>query len=174
MNRQQLLAWQLAAVQALGHVGIWEFHPSSEKLVWSAETCRIMGIDNSGFDGRVETFLSLVHPDDRAMVTAALRENRRQPRRTRLEHRIVRPDGTVRHVREHGVPYRAESGALMFMTSRRCVNRLKALRALSRKLLETLEAMGVETAGQRNFLAMHGCRAFQGYLFGRPVAAEQF
>jgi len=35
-------------------------------------------------------------------------------------------------------------------------------------------AEGVETADQRNFLAMHGCRAFQGYLFGRPVAAEQF
>jgi diguanylate cyclase (GGDEF)-like protein len=35
-------------------------------------------------------------------------------------------------------------------------------------------AEGVETADQRNFLAMHGCRAFQGYLFGRPVPAEQF
>jgi EAL domain-containing protein (putative c-di-GMP-specific phosphodiesterase class I) len=39
--------------------------------------------------------------------------------------------------------------------------------------LEVL-AEGVETAEQRNFLAMHGCRAFQGYLFGQPVAAEQF
>ncbi len=146
LNRHQLLAWQLAAVQALGHVGIWEFHPSSEKLVWSAETCRIMGIDNSGFDGRVETFLSLVHPDDRAMVTAALRANRQQPRRTRLEHRIVRPDGTVRHVREHGVPYRAESGALMLGGTVHDVTEMResteALRALSRKLLETLEAIG--------------------------------
>jgi EAL domain-containing protein (putative c-di-GMP-specific phosphodiesterase class I) len=35
-------------------------------------------------------------------------------------------------------------------------------------------AEGVETANQRDFLAMHGCRAFQGYLFGRPVTAEQF
>jgi EAL domain-containing protein (putative c-di-GMP-specific phosphodiesterase class I) len=35
-------------------------------------------------------------------------------------------------------------------------------------------AEGVETADQRNFLAMHGCRAFQGYLFGRTVAEEQF
>jgi EAL domain-containing protein (putative c-di-GMP-specific phosphodiesterase class I) len=35
-------------------------------------------------------------------------------------------------------------------------------------------AEGVETADQRDFLALHGCRAFQGFLFGRPVAAEQF
>jgi diguanylate cyclase (GGDEF)-like protein/PAS domain S-box-containing protein len=35
-------------------------------------------------------------------------------------------------------------------------------------------AEGVETMSQRDFLAQHGCRAYQGYLFGHPVAAEQF
>ena len=35
-------------------------------------------------------------------------------------------------------------------------------------------AEGVENPSQRDFLAEHGCRAFQGYLFGRPVAVEQF
>ena len=34
-------------------------------------------------------------------------------------------------------------------------------------------AEGVETAGQRDFLLAAGCKAFQGYLFGRPVALEQ-
>jgi len=29
-------------------------------------------------------------------------------------------------------------------------------------------AEGVETRGQRDFLALNGCRQFQGYLFGRP------
>jgi EAL domain-containing protein (putative c-di-GMP-specific phosphodiesterase class I) len=33
-------------------------------------------------------------------------------------------------------------------------------------------AEGVETEGQRGFLASHGCNAYQGYLFGRPVPAE--
>ncbi|MCC2974371.1 PAS domain-containing protein [Massilia sp. IC2-476] len=76
LNRQQLVAWQLAEVQAIGHVGTWEFHPPSEKLVWSDETCRIMGVGRSGFDGRIETFLSLVHPDDRVVVAAATRAAR--------------------------------------------------------------------------------------------------
>jgi diguanylate cyclase (GGDEF)-like protein/PAS domain S-box-containing protein len=35
-------------------------------------------------------------------------------------------------------------------------------------------AEGVETQNQRDFLAQNGCRAYQGYLFSRPVPAEQF
>ena len=34
-------------------------------------------------------------------------------------------------------------------------------------------AEGVETEGQHRFLRDHGCKAFQGYLFGRPVPVEQ-
>jgi len=35
-------------------------------------------------------------------------------------------------------------------------------------------AEGVETEDQLNFLASHGCKQFQGYLFGHPLPLEQF
>ena len=35
-------------------------------------------------------------------------------------------------------------------------------------------AEGVETEAQREFLDLHGCHAFQGFLFGQPVAIEPF
>jgi len=34
-------------------------------------------------------------------------------------------------------------------------------------------AEGVETVMQRDFLAAHGCQAYQGYLYGRPATVDQ-
>ncbi|MBU1235432.1 MAG: EAL domain-containing protein [Gammaproteobacteria bacterium] len=46
--------------------------------------------------------------------------------------------------------------------------------ALGQSLGIGVIAEGVETEGQRDFLAVHGCKQYQGYLFGKPVAVEDF
>jgi EAL domain-containing protein (putative c-di-GMP-specific phosphodiesterase class I) len=35
-------------------------------------------------------------------------------------------------------------------------------------------AEGVETENQFEFMKQHNCRIFQGYLFSRPIPAEDF
>jgi len=49
-----------------------------------------------------------------------------------------------------------------------------AIIAISRGLKMAVIAEGVETEEQRDHLLQRGCRLMQGYLFGRPVPADQF
>jgi len=46
--------------------------------------------------------------------------------------------------------------------------------AMSDALGLNVIAEGVETEAQRDFLDEHGCHAFQGYLFGKPLPVDQF
>ena len=46
--------------------------------------------------------------------------------------------------------------------------------ALAQSLGLSVVAEGVETEPQREFLASHGCGAYQGYLHSRPLPLEQF
>jgi diguanylate cyclase (GGDEF)-like protein/PAS domain S-box-containing protein len=46
--------------------------------------------------------------------------------------------------------------------------------ALAQSLDLAVVAEGVEAPGQRDFLVRNGCKAFQGYLFGRPAPIEDF
>ena len=50
----------------------------------------------------------------------------------------------------------------------------RSIIALAGSLGLDVIAEGVETAAHHQFLLAHGCKAFQGYLFGRPMALEDF
>lgn len=51
---------------------------------------------------------------------------------------------------------------------------IKAIITLGQAFGMGVIAEGVETEAQRDFLLQNGCHTFQGYLFGRPVAPDEF
>jgi EAL domain-containing protein (putative c-di-GMP-specific phosphodiesterase class I) len=51
---------------------------------------------------------------------------------------------------------------------------VKTIIAMAKNLGMTVIAEGVETEAQRDFLAINGCKLYQGFLFGKPVPLIEF
>jgi PAS domain S-box-containing protein len=106
----------LEKAQEIGHIGSWVAElDGSDRLGWSAESHRICGMPPAAFDGRSATFFSLVHPDDRAAVEAASESAIADKQPYDIEHRLVRPDGTVRWVHEKAAIQRDAQGRALRM-----------------------------------------------------------
>jgi PAS domain S-box-containing protein len=129
----------LETAQEVAHIGSWISKPGQAgELKWSREVYRIFGVSEESFDGKVETFYSLVHPDDRERVRqAAIRAGFDRDEPYDVVHRIVRPDGTIRWVHEraevkrdgHGQPVETV-GVVQDVTERKQAE--EQIRSLSR------------------------------------------
>ncbi len=100
----------LAEGQKLGHSGSWAFSASGFSH-WSSELFRIHGLEPGGKPPSTEQFLALVHPEDRDAMAREIQNLVENPTEFEFTTRIVRPGGTVRHVRCVGRPA-PTSGAL--------------------------------------------------------------
>jgi len=87
---------RLAEAQRIGHIGSWELDLDADRLCWSAELCRIYGVEPPRFGGTLEGYLELVHPEDREHAARHMRAALEQGGPFALEHRVIKPDGDVR------------------------------------------------------------------------------
>jgi len=91
---------RLLRAQSVGRIGSWEVDLADQRLHWSDQVYEIFGIAPEDFGGTEEAFFALVHPDDREALLRKRGEWLERGGDLDIEHRIVRPDGDVRWVRE--------------------------------------------------------------------------
>jgi diguanylate cyclase (GGDEF)-like protein/PAS domain S-box-containing protein len=98
----------LATAQHLTQVGSWEIdldNPDNFKnsrAHWSDEVFRILGHEPGEIEASMTTFINAVHPADRALFNVPVSEQAATGMNNRVEHRIIRPDGSERIVQEIG------------------------------------------------------------------------
>lgn len=92
---------RLRRAEAAAHLGHWRFHQGNHILQWSDELYRILGVDRDSFVPSLENYQELIHPDDRDDARQVY-ERLCQEGSDTFEFRIVRPDGSLRHVAGHG------------------------------------------------------------------------
>jgi PAS domain S-box-containing protein len=91
----------LRQAQQMAHFGHWELDFSDGLATWSEEHCRIYGLETSNNRHSFESWLSFVHPEDVGFLKEAIKGGSKSFHNASLLHRIVRPDGSTRHLNIH-------------------------------------------------------------------------
>ncbi len=90
----------LRMAQALAHLGSFEFvYPGDGIMFWSDEVFRILGLDAAVGVPDIRVLRDeILHPEDKDRVVAALKAAARHGGILKLDYRVRRPDGAVRHI----------------------------------------------------------------------------
>jgi PAS domain S-box-containing protein len=78
-----------------GKVGIWDWNNTLNRLLWTDSLYEIHGVAKDKFDGTVDAFTTLIHPDDKERVATAIARAVNDTDPYELEFRIVKPNGDV-------------------------------------------------------------------------------
>lgn len=97
---QKEIAQILETTQQLARVGSWRLNLRTRHLYWSNEIYHIFGLDPEHHQPNYETFVRSAPPEDRDQVRATFHQALEQGKHFDFVHRVARPDGSVRVVRE--------------------------------------------------------------------------
>jgi PAS domain S-box-containing protein len=135
--------------EALGHTGSFGWNLATGELIWSDETFRILGYERTA-KPTLDFVFKRVHPEDLSLVQRVI-ENAKAGESLDFEHRLLLPDGSVKHVHVIGHPLTSDStnevelvGTVMDVTARKkAFEEIKALRdELQRENVVLREELG--------------------------------
>jgi PAS domain S-box-containing protein len=145
---------QLSKAQRVAKLGSWESDLVDHRLQWSDELYRIFELDGERVPARRDTWLAVVHPEDRDAVIAAYEMSLKTRMPAAFTYRLRLPDGRIKHLHQHteteydgaGQPIRS-LGTVQDVTEQENA-------AADRQLLETqlhhaqrMDALGTLAAG---------------------------
>jgi len=91
----------LTESQQIAHIGSWRYDMEG-RITWSDETYHIYGVSQDTFIPNAETFINLIHPDDRSAMQAWINACMSGEKPGELEFRTVLPDGSIRFISGRG------------------------------------------------------------------------
>ncbi len=104
----------LAEAQRLSRTGSFGWRLSTGEIIWSEETFQIFQYDRST-KPTVELVLQRVHPKDAALVKETIERASQDGKDFDVEHRLLMPDGSVKHVHVVAHAERDELGEVEFV-----------------------------------------------------------
>jgi PAS domain S-box-containing protein len=94
----------LAAAEQIGQMGCWEHDLDSGKDIWSANLCRLLGVDPTKTKLSEDLFWQLLHPDDHNAVRTVIQGGMKDGQEYEYQSRFITPGGHERTFYTHGKP----------------------------------------------------------------------
>src|SRR6266852_4656400 len=104
----------LARGQSTSQTGSFGWNVSSGEICWSDETYNIFQHDRA-VKPTLELVFQRIHPDDRDRVQQALDHATNQKTDFNIEHRLLMPDGSLKHVHVLALALETSSGNLEYV-----------------------------------------------------------
>lgn len=91
-------------------LGSWEWNIVTDQVTWSNSLANLHGVENVSNFPSFESWLDLIHPEDREAVRSGIRSALTGEKQYDVEFRSVRPDGREQWIAARGALFRDESG----------------------------------------------------------------
>lgn len=132
--------------QKLANLGNWFWDMRTNSITWSDELYSIYGIERSAFKATFESYLALIHPEDRKRVEDLIINALKSKESVEFEERIVRPSGEVRILKswgavrtnEYGMPIKMYGACLDITESKKVLETLQNNELKFRSLVENI------------------------------------
>jgi PAS domain S-box-containing protein len=92
----------LAKAQKIAHIGNWNWDIVANRILWSDELYRIIGLSPQEFDAHYESYLKCIHPDDLEFFKNLTERVLKEKKSYSAEYRIVQSNNDIRILHEIG------------------------------------------------------------------------
>jgi PAS domain S-box-containing protein len=112
-SKYRIASESLSLAVKVGKVGIWEWFPKEDKVVWDETTEMMYGYKKGEFPETSAAYLSHLHPDDRERCWILISDAIQNGRGYNMDNRVVRKDGEVRWIQGSGMPFYNEQNEVI-------------------------------------------------------------
>ena len=140
----------LAEAERMQRCGSWRIQHDSGEVLWSPETYRLLNVDPN-LPASLELLLEQVHPEDRDLLAASVRQSWLSGRPFRLEHRLQLANDQIVQVLHRGETICDDNGKALYTVS--TLQRLSQQRNLQLELEQATHTDAI--TGQRRGARLH-------------------
>ncbi len=159
---QENLDWKLryeTAVEASGNI-LYEWDVEKDNVIFGGDLEKVLGYSTESMTGRIDRWISLIHPDESDKVAALLLGLENKDRSLRMEYRMKHKDGYYIDVEDSGIFICNEEGVARLrkigfvkdISAIKQIDREKQLQNINLSVINMITKAGIEMEDEKEFI----------------------